>query len=458
MDAIIWDSIKARIKEHVPAHSYRMWIEPIGLGFCKDDTVELTCANSFSQKRIRDHYGSLIRNEVEQHLGKPLELSFAVAEKAEAFSSVTRTRSAKTVKAAAAEKQMELPQISSRLHSGRMLRRDFTFDRFVVGQNCDLAYSAALSLAARRGGHLKTLFLSSHTGMGKSHLSQAVGHHILNTSPTERIYYVTAEDFTNEMVGALRSGSMDLFKEKYRTQCDVLLMEDVHFLTGKDRTQQELAMTLDYLFEADKKIIFSGSALPADIPKLNDQLRSRLSSGLVSPIEKPDFQTRVRILKTKCREHSMDMPMRVMEYLAGELEDNVRQLESGLIGVAAKHSLLGSSIDLSLAESVVKNIVCHKRQITVEGIKGLVCREFGVSPEEIMSKSRKQNIVRSRQMGMYLSRKYTDQSIQAIGRSFNRYHATAIHSINMVEKALREKTAVARQFEVLCKRIEAGDL
>jgi chromosomal replication initiator protein len=457
MDAIIWDRIKTSIKNHVPAHSYRMWIEPIGLGVCEDNAVELTCANAFSQKRIQEHYGALIRGEVERALGKGLEIRFGVSEGGERPGlQPLRPKAPKPVQER--ERQMELPQVASRLVHGRMLRKNFTFDRFVVGQNNDFAYSAALSLAAQRGGgNLKTLFLSSNTGMGKSHLSQAVGHHILNQSPQDRIYYVTAEDFTNEMVGALRSGSMDVFKEKYRTQCDVLLMEDVHFLTGKDRTQQELAMTLDYLFEADKKIIFSGCALPSEIPKLNDQLRSRFSSGLVSPIEKPDFQTRLRILKKRCRESAVDVPMRVMEYLAGELEDNIRQLESGLIGVTAKHSLLGTPIDLELAESVVKTIACRRRQITVEGIKALVCREFGVSLDEMISKSRKQGLVRGRQMAIYLSRKYTDQSIQAIGRSFNRYHATAIHAINAVEKGVREKTAVARQLEVLVRKIESGE-
>lgn len=458
MDALIWDRVKASIKEHVPAHSYRMWIEPIGLARFEGDAVDLACANAFSQKRVQEHYGSIIRSEMEKVSGKVLDVRFIASQEPQILEKREGTPRPRILRPSApVEKQMELPQIASQLLSGRMLRKNFTFDRFVVGQNNDFAYTAALSLAAQRGGTLKTLFLSSHTGMGKSHLSQAVGHHILGKNPGERIYYVTAEDFTNEMVGALRSDNMDVFKEKYRTQCDVLLMEDVHFLTGKDRTQQELAMTLDYLFEADKKIIFSGSALPTDIPKLNEQLRSRLSSGLVSPIEKPDFQTRLRILKKKSRESLVDMPMRVMEYLAGELEDNIRQLESGLIGVTAKHSLLGVPIDLELAESVVKTIVCRKRKITVEGIKGIVCREFSVSAEDIVSASRKQTLVRARQMGIYLSRKYTDQSIQAIGRSFNRYHATAIHAINAVEKGIREKTPLARQFEVLSRKIESGD-
>lgn len=456
MEEAIWSRVKSAIKNAIPAHSYRMWIDPVGLGACEGDSIALTCANLFSQKRVQEHYGSVIRKELARATGRDWNVRFTVQEKGKRPSVPSRSprREPDPLEIA----QMELPQVAPRLMNGRMLRRNYTFDRFVVGQNNDFAYSAALSLAAQQHGFNNSLFLFSDTGMGKSHLSQAVGHHILNHFPKERVYYVTAEDFTNEMVGALRSGGIDTFKEKYRTQCDVLLMEDVHFLTGKDRTQQELAMTLDYLFEADKKIIFSGSDAPLEIPKLNDQLRSRLSSGLVSPIEKPDFNTRVKILKNKCREGRYDMPRNVMEYLAGELDDNIRQLESGLIGVTAKHSLLGAPIDLDLAESVIKTIVRQKRQVTVDGIKKLVCREYGVTAEDLVSKSRKQAIVRPRQMAIYLSRRYTDQSIQSIGRSFNRYHATAIHAINTVEKGIREKSQFSRQFDLLSKKIETGDL
>ncbi len=353
-------------------------------------------------------------------------------------------------------RQLSLPGVNTRLQSGRMLRRGFTFDKFVVGGNNDFAYSAALSLAAKRNASNSALFLLSQTGMGKSHLSQAIGHHILAANPTDNVYYVTAEDFTNEMVRSFKEGTIDSFKEKFRTQCDVLLLEDVHFLTGKERTQVELAMTLDYLFEADKKIIFSSCYLPGDIPKMNDQLRSRLSSGLISNIETPDFKTRFKILQNKSKECACHVPLEVTEFLAGELTENVRQLESGLIGVTAKSSLLGVPLDLGLAESVVKNIAQKKKSITIGSIKKLVCEAYKITEAEIVSKSRKQAVVRPRQMAMYLARKYTDQPLQAIGRSFNRYHATAIHAIGAVEKELKVRGAVSKQYEYLTKKLQEG--
>ena len=292
--------------------------------------------------------------------------------------------------------------------------------------------------------------------MGKSHLSQAIGHHILAEHPSDQVYYITAEDFTNEMIDAFRHDCVNAFKNKYRTGCDVLLLEDVHYLSGKERTQIELALTLDSLLESGKKIIFSSCNLPADIPKLNDKLRSRLSSSLISEIDPPGFGTRVRILRKKSQIYGEAVPDDVLQYLAGELTDDVRQLESGLVGVTAKSSLLGVPIDLDLAGSVVKNIVRRKKTITIDVIKKLVCKEYRVAVSDVVSKSRRQCFVKPRQIAIYLSRKYTDSPLQAIGRSFQRYHATALHSIKTVEKEVQLKGAVSRQVAYLSKKLETG--
>ncbi|MCP4682109.1 MAG: ATP-binding protein, partial [Desulfobacterales bacterium] len=184
------------------------------------------------------------------------------------------------------------------------------------------------------------LYLLGKTGLGKSHLSQAVGHHMMANNRSNRVYYVTAEDFTNEMIFSLRNHTIDRFKEKYRSKCDVLILEDIHFLSGKIATQKELAITLDYLLDADKKIIFSGCELPDEIPKLNDQLKSRLSMGLVTEIESPDYTTRLRILRKRSHTRGCKIPMPVNEYIAQELSDDVRQLESGLFGVVAKGQIM----------------------------------------------------------------------------------------------------------------------
>jgi chromosomal replication initiator protein len=292
--------------------------------------------------------------------------------------------------------------------------------------------------------------------MGKSHLSQAIGHYILSEHPSERVYYMTAEDFSNEMISAYRHDAINAFKSKYRRECDVLLLEDVHYLSGKDRTQIELALTLDTLIESGKRILFSSCYLPTQIPKLHDKLRSRLGCGLISAIDPPNFRTRVRILQKKAKLNGCQVPGDVVDYLASELSDDVRQLESGLIGVTAKSSLLGIAIDIPLAESVVKNIARWRKRITIDAIKKLVSKYYGISVSDMVSGSRKQSIVRPRQVAIYLSRKYTDSPLQAIGRSFNRYHATALHSIGAVERGLKAKGPMQKQVELLCKKIEEG--
>jgi len=441
----LWQQAKSSIKSRLPGHSFRMWIDPLEVSRCDEGDVVLLSPNFFSKKRVLDHYGTLIESELAKVSGMPCRLVIEVSPPKVLSGSKSGGNG-----------QLALPQLQGRPHNGRLLRKDFTFDQFVVGGNNDFAYSASLSLASRRQGLQNSLFLLSKTGMGKSHLSQAIGHHILSEHPAERVYYMTAEDFSNEMIQAYRHNAINAFKSKYRSECDVLLLEDVHYLSGKDRTQIELALTLDTLVESGKRIIFSSCYLPTQIPKLHDKLMSRLGCGLISAIDPPNFRTRVRILQKKAKLNGCSVPGDVLDYLASELSDDVRQLESGLIGVTAKSSLLGIPIDIPLAESVVKNISCWRKRITIDAIKKLVSKHYGISVSDMVSSSRKQSIVRPRQIAIYLSRRYTDSPLQAIGRSFNRYHATALHSIGAVERGIKEKGPMQKQVEFLCNKIEEG--
>lgn len=441
----VWKDVKAALKTQIPDHSYRMWIEPIKFHKNQDNGIVLSCPNFFSKKRVKAQYSSIIESEINRTLGRPCQLFLVV-------SSENRCEQ----KNNGHNCQLPLPNINKRPHSGRFLCKDFTFDQFVVGNNNDFAYSASLSIASHKNNHQSSLFLLSNTGLGKSHLAQAIGQHILSEYPNDRVFYITAEDFSNEMVHAYRYNSIDKFKGKYRNGCDVFLLEDVHYLSGKERTQIELALTLDTLFEANKIIIFSSCYLPGEIPKLNDKLCSRLASGLISKIDPPNFRTRVRILQKKSKMKGFIIPEEVTHYLAAELTEDVRQLESGLIGVTAKSSLLGAPIDISLAESVVKHIVRQRKRITIDAIKKLVCKYYGISINDIISRSRKQGIVRPRQIAIYLARKYTDSPLQAIGRSFNRYHATALHSINAVERGLKQNGSFQQQVEFFRQKLESG--
>jgi chromosomal replication initiator protein len=443
----IWPSVKALLKEKIPGHCYRMWIEPITFSESKGNTIILACPNLFSKKRVAEQYASALEEAFSQMMGTAQKILLIVA-------SANNQRSL----ARKEDRQMKLPSMDRAFIRGRRLREDYTFDQFVVGKNSDFAYSAALSLAACRQNNRNSLYLLSETGLGKSHLSQAVGHHIVKTFPKERVYYITAEDFMNEMTDSYRSSRIHDFKEKYRQNCDVLLLEDVHFLSGKNGTQEELSNTLESLMNANKKIIYSSCYLPSDIPKLHEKLKSRLCCGLISRIEKPDYKTRLKILKKTAKSGGYAISDDVCQYLASELTQDVRQLKSGLIGVTAKASLLGADADLSLARSVVNNIATTREGITLDAIKRLVCKYYNVTLTDLTSRSRRQAIVRPRQVAMYLSRRYTDHSLQAIGKSFNRYHATTLHALKAVEKGVKENVTYQRHVEFLSERLERGDV
>ncbi len=443
----IWNIIQTSLKKRIANHSFEMWIEPLRFVECKNNILTLACTNSFSKKIVGGRFGHIITEEAGKILQSDIELAIDVVKQ-------NNNRSTPYI----AKKQKFLPDLYNRLYGGRPLRKNFTFDKFVVGKNNDFAYSASLSMASEDNNTQHALLLFSKTGMGKSHLSQAIGHHILKQYKNRSVCYVTAEDFTNEMVCAFQNNSMEKFKDRYRKQCDVLLIEDIDFFSGKKRSQQELALTLDSLFDSGKKIIFTSRYLPNEIPKLHEGLTSRISSGIVSAISNPDFATRLRILKKKIKFNDYaSMPDEVLSYLAGELTENVRQLESGLSGVAAKASLLGLPVDKQLAASVVRNIANRKNEITIDYIKEMVCKHYGIRLEEIVSRSRKQTIVRPRQMAMYLSRRYTDQPLTAIGKNFNRYHATVLHSIHEIEKRLKSDSALSSQVEFFQKKFDGND-
>ncbi len=444
---LLWQKVKTSLTHQIPPHTHRMWIDPLKAEETDNGGCRLICPNLFFRKRINDHFSELIRAELERAAGHEIHLDLVVIANGERSDACT----------VEPPRQLILPNMTAQPYHGRLLHKDFTFDQFVVGKNNDFAYSAALSLAVRKNTQHHSLFLLSKTGMGKSHLSQAIGHQIMSEFPNERVYYMTAEDFTNEMVTSYKTNTVSTFKEKYHKLCDVLLLEDVHYLSGKDRTQIELTHTLDTLFNENKRIIFSSCYSPSEIPKLSDHLRSRLSSGLISGIDPPDFRVRVKIMQKYARANAWNIPSDVLEYLASELTQDVRQLKSGLTSVTMKASLLSIPIDLDLAAGVIRNMVHKTQNITIGNIKKLVCKYYNITPKELVSRSRKQSIVRPRQVAIYLARRYTDQPLQSIGRSFNRYHATALYAIGAIEKGIKQGAPVQRHVEYLSKKLEAGE-
>jgi len=461
----IWKTAKEAIKDQMPGHTYRMWIDSLQIMTSSNDEIVLGCRNSFSRNWINQRYLGIISDAVQAVTDTPVTVKIDIADPNQKSSSPPAKKAApkrRTKKPAAAipvkdtRQQLSLPNIHKPSMAGQIFQKGFTFDQFVVGKSNAFAYNASLSLAMDKNAPDHHLYISSKTGLGKSHLSQAIGHQILTRMPQKRLYYVTAENFANEMIQALQKNQMNTFKEKYRQICDVFILEDIHFLSGKDHTQDELVYTLDSLLGFDKKIIFTSTYSPNEIPKLHDNLSSRLSSGLITQIEAPDYDTRFRILQKKATINGYALPEEVNHYLATELKKNVRQLESALIGIGARSSLMGTSIDLKLAESVIGDIQSRQKEITMDFVKQLVCKHYHVTAEEVISKSRKKAIVIPRQICMYLCRKYTDHSLGEIGKSFRRHHATAFHSVTSIEKKMKQNSNIKRQVSFLCDKLDGS--
>jgi chromosomal replication initiator protein len=382
------------------------------------------------------------------------------------FSGVTRIEYRIAPERARKEVECEIDEGPRQISFHELIRKAepalnprFTFDQFVVGQCNQFAFAASMALAGEQSFNSQSVYLLSPTGMGKSHLTQAVGNHLLGQSPSCRVRYATTEQFTNEMILALQHGSMESFKKKFRNGCDVLLLERIDFLSGKEKIQSELVYTLDELMDRGKRILCTGSSLPRDIPRLSRELQSRLHGGVVAPIDPPDYRTRIEIIRRKSESRNARFPQVVIEFLAERLTGDVRQMESCIHGLSVKSHILKVPITVSLAEDVTQAIQNHLPKITIDHIQQIVCSSFQVTVEELKSPSRRKHLATARKIAMYLCRQYTTESLQAIGRSFQRAHSSVLHAVNGLSRQLEQKDAAwMRQVEYVSRKVETSCL
>jgi chromosomal replication initiator protein len=438
----IWEGIKNEIKESLPEGSFSLWIGPINLVETKDDTLVLGCPNKFSLNWITENYIGIIREKLKLiGDGKyKLDLRVKSPEKPTSPPGIFNPF-----------QQLSLPNIP---RQGRALNHNFTFDRFVVGKCNDFAYSASRALALESHISYSSLFILSNTGLGKSHLSQATSHAIIENSPKLKVIYITAEDFLNEMIFGLKNNRIDEFKNKYRRSCDVLLLEEVHFLGGKERTQLELGFVLDALANDHKRIIFTSSLLPKDIPNFTKELSSRLTSGIITTLEKPDYQTRVKILARKSTEQGMKLSEEITHLLATRLRGDIREMESALSCLKAKSEMLKAEINADLAKQVLRSHSSEESSIAPEDIKNLVCQYFKIDPQILESKSRKEVYAYPRAFYVYLCRHHTGMTVEEIGKTLNRSHSTVLYATAVIEHRMKVDKKVRNQVEFLRAKLK----
>lgn len=430
-----WEALLEQARDGLDREECRLWLEPLRPRLADDGALVLGCPDDFHRSWVREHHLPRLK-EMFQALQPGAELRLELLPGAPPRPGPPR--------------QMELPRLGPSLPG---LNRRFVFESFVAGAGNEFACAAAKALAGGRGLYCDSLFLVSGTGLGKSHLTQAVGHQVLGRDPSQRVAYLTAEDFANQMIGALRRKRIHEFKERFRRGCDLLLLEEVQFVAGKERTQEELLYTLDALGDAGKRLVFTGRQAPSQVKGLKPALASRLAASVTVGIEPPDHGTRVRILQRLAQEEEVRVPGEVLDYLAQEITGDVRRLRSALVGLLARGSLTARPLDLDLAAKVLGQMASRLRRISPEQIRDLVASLFGLEPEMLTGKSRKKTVTRPRNLAMFLCRRHTDASFAAIGQIFNRDHATVMYGVEQVDRRLASEPKLAAELAFAEQRL-----
>jgi chromosomal replication initiator protein len=436
LSANLWPSILDCLQHSLDPEDFQVWISPLRVVQNNGAGLALICPNAFHLKWIREHYLSKI-NTLLAEMGTPVEVRLDLDQTS-------------APKAEQKPRQMGLPKVND---FSPVFNRRFVFDGFVTGACNEFAAAAARAMARGQRMLTNTLFLFSSTGLGKSHLTQAVGQHVLGSDPGQRVAYLTAEDFANRMISALRKKRIQEFKDRFRRSCDVLLLEEVQFLAGKDKIQEELGYTLDALLDADKRVIFTGSCLPTRIKGIKSGLASRLAAGVTVPIDPPDHSTRLGILKRLAQEEQTPVDSEVLEYLAQEATGDVRQLQSTLVGLIAKASFTGRTIDLRMAGEMLGQMASRPVSLTPERVLEVLAKVYGLEPKNIVGKSRAKAITRTRNMGMYLCRRHTEASYASIGKVFNRDHSTVMYGVGQVERGLLKDGKLNQEVAFLEQRL-----
>jgi chromosomal replication initiator protein len=446
---ILWDKAVKILKEKVSQQNFETWIRPIRITAMEGDQVHLRVPNRFFRDWLVENYLTLIQESMKSAAGISCHVEWIIEQDNNQIVGSSGD-------AAAVEKTAPKKSSRARVHS--TLNANYSFDRFVVGSCNQFAHAASAAVAEQPAKNYNPLFIYGGVGLGKTHLLNAIGLKTLKLFPDMNVVYVSAEVFMNELINSIRYDKMQKFREKFRN-IDCLLIDDIQFIAGKERTQEEFFHTFNTLHDAGKQIVVTSDKFPKDIPNLEGRLRSRFEWGLIADIQPPEVETKIAILEKKSQENHMALPGNVAFYLASQEESNIRELEGYLVRIAAYSSLTGRQIDLDLVKSVLKQLLRkdEKKEITIEEIIKTVGAQFSIKISDIKSHKKNKNLVLARQVSMFLARDMTSASFPDIGaKTGGRDHSTVIYAYNKIKKILAmDKTlrdAVEEIKEVLLHR------
>lgn len=438
----IWSEVKAVLRETIPDHAYYTWIEPMESAGFDNNTFTLITVHAMAVQILRQNYYSKICEAFKKVLGKDVEFTITydddLAKKYEKEKKKEKSRL--RPKLQDEDQQASVMDNLAHMQSAANLNLKYKFENFVVGENSRFAYAVAYSVAQNPAKKYNPLFIYGASGLGKTHLMQAIGHYIIFNKPKLRVRYIKTEEYMNELIknlqhGGDRSGRMDKFREKYRN-IDVLLIDDIQFLESKTRTMEEIFHTFDSLLNRNKQIVITSDRLPKDIPTLPDRLKTRFEMGIMTDITPPDFETRVAILKNLAERISLEADFSVFEYIANNFTSNVRELEGAFNKVSAYADIEQTALTLDFAKRVL-NCEAGRKEITVEDVAKAVADYYGVTIAEFQSAARSQKISSARHVAVYLSREVTEKSFENIAEFFNKKHTTMLYSYEKIKDDLK---------------------
>jgi chromosomal replication initiator protein len=425
MDASIWDQILSRVETKVNRHSFYTWFKPTAFVSDGGSAITVRVPNPLFKDWLTKHYSVVLSEALAEVRRTGASLVF-VAEGAVVPPSLADAPSSPA-------DELDAPVEATSVAPGGLNPR-YTFDTFIVGPSNQFAHAACRAVAEAPSRSYNPLFIYGGVGLGKTHLMHAIGQYLLEHNPGLKLTYISSERFMNEMINAVRYDRILDFRERYRS-VDVLLVDDIQFVSGKEGTQTEFFHTFNALYDAQKQIVLSSDHPPHEIPALEERLRSRFEWGLIADIQPPDIETRVAILKRKAEAEAVPLPDGVAMYIAGRIRSNIRELEGSLIRLIAYASLTGREISLELTQEVLKNVIDQDtKAVTIERIQRFVSDYYQMKIGDLKSRNNSKSIAMPRQIAMYLCKTMTHASLPEIGRSFGgKHHSTVIHSLKKVE-------------------------
>lgn len=432
----LWQEALGRLKSRISNQSFEIWLKPLTAVRCDQSTLVVEVPHAFFQEWIQDHFGEELLQSLRQVSPEIQQVRFEVNENLEVASPEQPSLPLGPPKSAAAH-----PALNPR----------YTFEHFVVGRSNQFAHAACQAVAEQRPRRYNPLFIYGGVGLGKTHLLNAVGHRILERKPKTRLVCLQAESFLNELINSLRFERMTEFRQKYRQKCDVLLMDDIEILAGKERTQEEFFYTFNGLYESGKTIVITSDRFPKDMPGLEERLRSRFESGIIVDIQPPDLETKLAILRKKAEEEQITLTPEVALFIAENVTSNIRKLEGSLIRLGAFASLSGTEITVELAKSILKSILDEEQKVfSSEVILKAVADHFQIKISDLKSTKRHRSFAYPRQMAMYLMRELMNSSFPEIGNTFGgKDHATVIHACKKMRFLLQSDVETQRHLQVI---------